>query len=232
MDLPKNKETYFRCLSHRTVIFIGDYTTRDWYYDISHRLKLNVTLANSKDVPDEAWQRHVRAEVPSKGIVFEWMPHEHPFYGKPGSMCINHKSVTYRLDLIGANIKALILLHWHLHISRCCDHVAFREHVKNAKAAIVRLLKRSPEAIIFIKGPHAHTFRKEREPTDYVKRFIEQVLYKEFINLQNNVIFLENWELSTSMENTEMHGTLEINNIMVHNFMSLACYRSAYFASL
>lgn len=156
-------------------------------------------------------------------MQMEWTAHEHPFSGSPGSPITNLKSVQHRLDRIGANSTDIVVINWLLHIVRCCDHDAFREHVQKAKVAIVSLLERSPEIQIFIKGTHSHTFVKEYMPLEYIRRFVEQVLYEEFLDLQDKVTYLEGWEITQAMESDNLHPSFAIVDIMVHNLMAFVC---------
>ncbi|OWF53766.1 NXPE family member 1-like [Mizuhopecten yessoensis] len=221
--IARRTKAYINCLAARSTIFVGDSTTRQWF---KHLVKiLGIDLENQAFAKNDSrgWQKHIRAKSKRYAIKMEWMPHEHPFAGTPGSAISNLKSVQYRLDRIGANRTDIVVIHWFLHIARSCDHNAFREHVRKAKSAIVRLLERSPNVQIFIKGTHSHTYKNEYMPLEYIRRFVEQVLYEEFINLQNKVTYLEGWELTEAMENDNVHPSFHIVDQMVHNFMAFAC---------
>ncbi|XP_033759510.1 NXPE family member 3-like [Pecten maximus] len=137
-----NAEKYRACLKNRQIISIGDSTTRQWFL----RLAAILGIQNSTGIPSNVvWQKFARAYNPTLGLDIEWQPHELPFHGTPGSDRKTIKSVANRLDRIPAKSTAIVIVHWYAHIARCCDHVALREHVRNAKVAMTRLLKRSPD---------------------------------------------------------------------------------------
>ncbi|XP_033736671.1 NXPE family member 4-like [Pecten maximus] len=221
--IAKRRETYIKCLASRTIIFVGDSTSRQWFKHLVHILDLKLDNSAFSKNESKIWQKYISARSKKFAIKMEWQPHEHPFSGTPGSSISNLKSVQYRLDKIGANRTDIVVINWFLHIARSCDHNAFRKHVRNAKLAIIRLLKRSPKVEIFIKGTHSHTYKNEFMPLEYIRRFVEQVLYEEFVDLQNKITYLEGWELTESLENDKVHPSFHIVDQMVHTFMAFAC---------
>ncbi|XP_069126123.1 NXPE family member 4-like [Argopecten irradians] len=221
--IARRKETYIKCLASRRTIFVGDSTSRQWFKHLVHILGLDLDNSDFAKNDSKSWQKYISARSKKYGIKMEWMPHEHPFAGTPGSSITNLKSVQYRLDRIGANSTDIVVINWLLHIARSCDHNAFREHVQKAKSAIVRLLQRSPKIEIFIKGTHSHTYKKEFMPLEYIRRFVEQVLYEEFADLQDKIRYLEGWELTEAMENDNVHPSFHIVDQMVRYFMAFAC---------
>ncbi|XP_033761162.1 NXPE family member 3-like [Pecten maximus] len=213
-------EKYRACLRDRQVISIGDSTTRQWFL----RLVTILGIQNSTGIPSYVkWHNFAHAFNHTLGLDIEWQPHELPFHGTPGSNRKNIKSVAYRLDRIPGKSTAIIIIHWYAHIARCCDHVALREHVRNAKTSIMRLLKRSPDVQIFIKGPHLITYHNAIKPYAYIGMFVEQVLREEFDNLSDRIIYLEQWDMSIAAENINIHPYDILDDISLNNLINFSC---------
>ncbi|XP_069104857.1 NXPE family member 4-like isoform X2 [Argopecten irradians] len=214
------KENYRTCLKNLTVISIGDSTTRQWFF----RLSSILGIRDSANIPEKGvWQKYAHAQSPRLGLDIEWQPHELPFHGTPGSDRKNIKSVSFRLDKIPAKSNAIVIIHWFAHIARCCDHIALREHVRAAKVSIVKLLKRSPDVQIFIKGPHLITFLNARKPYAYIGMFVEQVLLEEFKDLTDKIIYLDQWDMSVAKENVNIHPKTVLDDISLNNLINFAC---------
>lgn len=101
--------------------------------------------------------------------------------------------------------------------------MTFREHVRKAKEAVLRLLMRSREVQVFIKGPHLITYPNALKPYAYVGMFVEQILLEEFYNLTYRVIYLDQWDMSVAMENVDKHPNKLLDEISLNNLINLAC---------
>lgn len=220
-QLPRTVKAYTNCLRNRTVVFIGDSTTKLWFAMLTKLLNVTVRQGRPGETGDLVWHSYARAQSNPHDLHLEWMPHEHPFAGE--GMRRHIHSVSSRLKEIGPQSNAIIIIHWYLHFARFLDPNKFREHVQNAKAAIVELLKRSPDVYIFIKGPHAITFPPFLLPYDFIRRYMEEVLYEEFRDLQNSVYYLQFWDMTVGTVNKMSHPPGLVNTVMIHNFLSFAC---------
>lgn len=216
-------DTYIKCLKGRPLIFLGDSTIRYWFVWLTDYLNLKFQTGRWDEIKDKAWQKYAYAERKDLNLSIVWAPHELPFYGGESNIK-NLRSVGSRLDEIGSNSNAIIVLHWYLHIARS-PHTVYREHIRNARHAIDRLLKRSPGVEIFIKGPHAVTHPLNIEPHDYIKKYEEQILFEEFKDIQNRVIYLDEWDMTVGSENANVHPSRMTNLEMIHHLLSYTCFR-------
>ncbi|XP_021374096.1 NXPE family member 3-like [Mizuhopecten yessoensis] len=218
--IDRNRDNYRTCLKDRPVISIGDSTTRQWFFRLSKSLQIKYSEGFTNN---NAWQKFAHAYNTTLGLDLEWQPHELPFHGSPGSDRKNVKSVAYRLDIIPGNSTAIVIIHWYAHIARCCDHIALREHVRHAKAAIMRLLMRSPDVQVFIKGPHLITYPKDHKPYAYIGMFVEQILIEEFNDLLHRIIYLDQWDMSVATENVNIHPDPQLDDTSLNNLINFAC---------
>ena len=206
------------------LIFLGDSVGRQMYVHIVNFFKLYQVSGPKYDKPQKnstyPWQAPRKAELLTNGFRAEYKPHEHPFAGTPGSPKDMVRSVKFYLDQMTAKRKTIIVINWFLHIARCCSVDIFREHARNAIRGILNLLARVPEVKLFIKGPHAATYAGYLIPYDFVRRYIDQVLFEEFFHLQDRVIYLETWGVTLGAMETNVHPSEFTVKLMVHNLLS------------
>ena len=202
-------------------MFFGDSASRYWFVYLTEFMRLKFKLGRWDEIKDKAWQKYAYADHKRLNVSVTWAPHELPMYGGKTSVK-NIRSVANRLNSVPAGSKGIVLLHWYLHTARV-GPATYREHVVNARDAVSKLIKRAPEVSVFIKGPHAHLFKRNTSPHDYVRRFNEQILYEEFYELRDHVTFLDQWDITVSSENPWVHPSRSNNLMMVHHLLSHVC---------
>ncbi|XP_021376491.1 NXPE family member 2-like isoform X2 [Mizuhopecten yessoensis] len=221
-ELPRTPKDYFKCLEGRRLLILGDSTNRLWFANLMGFLGLTFTSGRWDEIKDKAWQKYAHAELKSRRISIDWAPHELPFYGTQGSLRYNIRSEGFRLDEIPANSSDIVVLHWYLHIARV-SHDIFREHVRNARQAVLRLVKRAPNVDIFIKGPHSLTYVDNLLPYNFIRQKEQQILFEEFSDLLNRVIYLDQWDATVANENVHVHPTVSNTVDMIHTMLSYIC---------
>ena len=210
----RTRAAYTKCLTNRSIYFLGDSTTRAW-------LTYLKSFLNLKEIKDAGGQ-NIRTERHDLNISLSWAPHEFPFYGSAKSNRFKIRSVASHLDEIPTNSKGVVVLHWYLHLGRA-SHNIYRQHIQNAKQSIKRLTERSPNIKIFIKGPHSVQYWYHIEPHDYVKKYQQQILYEEFQDFQEKIIYLDEWDMTVGIENVNIHPPVSVDREMVHTLMSYVC---------
>lgn len=217
----RTKQQYEQCLKDIPLLLIGDSTTRIFFVQVMNYLNLSFNTAGLNVLDGKSWQRNVHASAPERGLHIEWMPHEHPYASE--GFRRNMHSVSSRLSEIGSNREAIILIHWYLHFARYLTPELYRLHVKNAVVAIKHLIQRSPKVKVLLKGPHSHTYARTMVPYDVVRKYMEQIIYEEFKDIQESVYYINYWDMTLGIENVMPHPTDHINDIMIHNFLSFVC---------
>ncbi|XP_069128396.1 NXPE family member 3-like [Argopecten irradians] len=205
---------YLKCLKNHPVLMTGDSTTRNWFVPLARLLRLNITDGRL-EIKDKAL--HTFAEATTEGLYLSWAPHEIPFYSLEQNKD-NFRSVASRIDALPSNKSAIVILHWFGHLTRTTPQ-QYRDHVRSAKEAVLRLLERSPNSDIFIKGPHSFTYDIFLEPFDYISEVYKQILYEEFRDLHHSVYFIDQWDATVGNENVNIHPEYPFFNEMMLNFV-------------
>ncbi|XP_033733103.1 NXPE family member 3-like [Pecten maximus] len=216
-------ESYAKCLKNRPVLMTGDSTTRNWYVPLTKLLNLTISDGRN-EIKDKAWQKFAEAGNNNKSLSLYWTPHEIPFYGseRTEQNKNNFRSIASRIDDLPGQKRIILILHWYAHLARTTPQ-QYREHVTSAKHAVVRLLKRSPDSKILVKGPHSYTYNYFVEPFDYISRIYSQIIYEEFKDLQHKIYFIDQWDATIANENFDIHPKPALDPIMVNFAFSFIC---------
>lgn len=152
-----------------------------------------------------------------------WAPHNQPFYVGPYQALDTMRSVGNWLDRTPTDKPVVVIIHLYYHLSRTTLSV-YRAFVKDARAAIDRLLARAPDTTVFIQGPHSITFIDTREPLDYIRRCYEQIWFEEFKGIHDRVVYLDMWDITVGTESRDLHPSGKIMNDMTGTLLSYMCH--------
>ncbi|XP_069128395.1 NXPE family member 3-like [Argopecten irradians] len=209
---------YRKCLRNRPVLLTGDSTTRNWFTPLAQLLRLKIMIEQSQiHNLRRKWHTFSKAVNANSGISLYWSPHEFPFYSNE-QQTEYMRSVASRIDELPSNKSSIVILHWFAHLTRTTPK-RYRDHIRSSKKAVLRLLERSPNSDIFIKGPHSFTYEKFLEPFDYVSGVYKQILYEEFRDSHDKVYFIDQWDATVGNENENVHPTFPFFNEMMLNFL-------------
>ncbi|XP_060063209.1 NXPE family member 3-like [Ylistrum balloti] len=219
--MPWKRESYAKCLKDRPLLMTGDSTIRNWFQRIAELLKLTI-LVGKKEVTDKAWQKFSEAGNRTESLELYWAPHGIPFFSYEQNKK-NLRSAASRIDDLPGNKSVILVLHWFSHVART-NPQNYRELLRSAKQAIIRLLKRSPNSRVLIKGPHAFTYFMFLGPIDYLGMLYKQILYEEFKDLQRKVYYIDQWDATIGNENINNHPEYpSYNPMMINLLFSFIC---------
>ncbi|XP_060067795.1 NXPE family member 3-like [Ylistrum balloti] len=211
--------SYVSCLSGYHVLLIGDSNLRSWFKHIKTMLNMTITTRHL----NRKWYTTYEAENVKLNTSLALAVHANPFYG--GSTALpksSIQSVAWQIDRVRTTKNIAIVIHMYLHLARTVSE-EYRAHVKEAKRGIDRLLKRAPNAAVFVKGPHAVTAPAFQAPVDYIRQVQEQILHEEFKDIIDKVVFLNQWDMTAGSASVPIHPNKEILCSMVDLFISYLC---------
>lgn len=189
---------------------------RSWFRYLEKVLTLNNTFNN------HPWFGMLKAHRQDLNLSATWLAHGLPFYVGHISRREAWKSVAWHLDQIPPSGHVVVVIHLWAHFVRTVPD-EFRNHIRDIVNGIRRLLKRLPEAKVFIKGPHSFSYYGVPEPIDFIRKIQEQILTEEFDGLYDNVVYLNEWDMTVGNENRDVHPNDKTVADMVNTFMSFLC---------
>ncbi|CAG2203089.1 unnamed protein product [Mytilus edulis] len=214
---------YLACLRNREIYMVGDSTVREWLLSIVDILNLALSVKRTSDAL-KGYHQPIKAFSKNKrdNITVTWAAHEFPFFTYSRNATIHHfKPASYHLNVIRSK-NPIVVLHLYIHIGYAPLSV-YEEHVMNAKDAINKFLDRVPGAKIFIKGPHYFEHNNEGVPYDFVRFLQDKMIFKIFDNIKHKVVYLNEWDITVSSENKDMHPSYDLRKPMIHELLSYIC---------
>ncbi|OWF42773.1 NXPE family member 3 [Mizuhopecten yessoensis] len=219
LDHPVSR-SYVNCLRGCHVLLIGDSNLRSWFIHINHMLNMTITTEKI----NIKWYTTLEAENVKLNASLALAVHANPFYGGYNALPkTSVQSVAWQLDQVNTTRHIVVVIHMYLHLARTIPD-EYRAHVKEAKRGIDRLFKRAPNAAVFIKGPHGVTTSSFQAPVDFIRKIQEQILFEEFKNIIDKVVFLNQWDMTAGSASIPIHTNKDHLNNMVDLFLSYFCH--------
>ncbi|XP_059147842.1 NXPE family member 1-like [Physella acuta] len=205
-----------QCLQNMTVWIIGDSNGNRTYTGF-----LNITGCNDTS---GGWPRSSTCQIKSLGFKINAMSHEKPQFAN--LMRAHHLgSVPDVIDNITSTGKHIIFVHYYLHYIPAHMSVLYLR-MKALREAIERLLKRNPNVLCVVRGPHIATVDWSANHAvggdTLAPRFVD-VIKDRFKGLEHKVLYLDGWDMTVSIENEKFHPPIELTRETVNTILSYIC---------
>ena len=121
--------------------------------------------------------------------------------------------------------RPIVVVHYYLHVLGA-HLIVVHDRLVALKAACLRLWQRIPDAVVAFRGPHAvsigypynHTLGGDTQASLYYHLVVDV-----FHDIRDKVIFLDGWDMSVAIENTEVHPSNKIPQDMIDLLLSMVC---------
>ncbi|XP_059154469.1 NXPE family member 2-like [Physella acuta] len=205
-----------QCLQNTTVWIIGDSNGNRTYTGF-----LNITGCNDTS---GGWPRSSRCQIKNLGFKINAMSHEKPQFAN--LMRAHHiGSVPDVIDNITSTGKHIVFVHYYLHYIPAHMSVLYLR-MKALREAVERLLKRNPNVLCVVRGPHITTVDWSANHAvggdTLAPRFVD-VIKDRFRGLEHKVLYLDGWDMTVSIENAKFHPPIELTRETVNTILSYIC---------
>ena len=214
---------YRQCLSGKTIIFFGDSTVRQYVeytlFDI-----LGLSQKSLKDARGEERTYHSREWYESNGARVTYLKHAMPFHNPdlPPAGITSYATELSTLATSDINDTGLVLMfNYHVHL-QAYPLLAYRERVAKLVTSLRFFLERKPRAKIFIKSPHFCVW-DIRWYDHWLSTMYINILFEEFGDLMERVIYLDVWAISLAHNNVDLHPQGATFDSQIQQFMSYIC---------
>ena len=212
-------QSFVSCLKNSQVYVIGDSNSYRMYDYLVSRTSSRTTVSGS-------WPHKAEAANKQWNVTVKFLPHDYPlFLGQRWTPLRRYGSVENIIDGIPSTGRHLVILHYYVHLTAFHLSVA-RSRLEAAAMAISRLLARNPEARVAFRGPHVTSYEWEINHSiggDALGKHYLEIISTAFTNLKDRVVFLDGWEMTTALENQELHPHNTVPHHMVMQFLSFLC---------
>ncbi|CAL1532344.1 unnamed protein product [Lymnaea stagnalis] len=212
------------CLQNTTIRVIGDSNGVRLFRQLKSASQCVTTQRGGW--PDQETCTNV-----NKDITVVFTPHEYPLYLAVGwTKKLPYGGVAKQIDALPSAGRVLLVVHYYLHV--VVSHLAVtRVRLAALRDAIDRLLKRNPYAMVAFRGPHVTSYDWDNNHTlggDVLGGFYLNMLKEVFSNLKAKVVFLDGWEMTSSIENELYHPTDHVPREMIRTLLSFRCKENGH----
>ncbi|XP_033111403.1 NXPE family member 3-like [Anneissia japonica] len=185
-----------KLLTNKRFYFYGDSTLRQWF----EYFAASISDASIVQAAPGATLKTgpLRATSKKYNLTFMYRHHAFPIRTTP----IFVKNVAYaanEIDNISADENTIICLCFFAHFTPTELHV-YRRRLETTKASLLRLYKRSPETLVFLKTPNTNTYAGAVTSVDYgdwVSLMLDKELRKVMAEIPNLTI-IDVWDMTTN----------------------------------
>ncbi|MEW8542234.1 MAG: hypothetical protein AB2693_01760 [Candidatus Thiodiazotropha sp.] len=211
------KISYRECLRNKRLLIFGDSTTRAWY----SYLMENISCIRTTEIWwKEKWHKHSVCEIKKFNFTMEWLPHAQPFF--PGKIWESYTYTTHpiatRIHGLPDNANVILIIYVYMHFINY-HHSIFQERMRAISNSVKSLLQRNKLAKILIKGPHTFTGIL----TSFFESLYRDILGEEFEELYDNVVFMEQAEMTIAKNNAYAHPAQDIVQAAVNQMFAYIC---------
>ncbi|XP_067660600.1 uncharacterized protein [Haliotis asinina] len=219
--IPADPQIYRKCLKNRRLWIHGDSTSRAWFVNLNKRLGLKLV---TEEWDNSKWHKQAVTMDKTWNITLLFVPHEYPFFHgfRFDKLSYNRATHAY-LDAIPSTSRDIFLIHIYLHFHSFPPEV-FRTHIQRIARSVKSLVTRAPGVKVAIRGTHAFKGRKRIGFLDDCWMFVYDMIQRDaFKGLENNVLFLNNVDLTVATENDDQHPNSLVVDSLINHFMGSVC---------
>jgi hypothetical protein len=207
------------CLTNTSVWSFGDSNGVRLYNIISAKIFPN-------DSSHSEWPSRLVKSDNSNRITLTFTPPEYPLYmGSKWKPRIRYGGVAKQIDSIPSTGKHIVTIHYYLHTAYYHLSVVVTR-LTALHDAIQRLLKRNPNILVGIRGPHVFYVDPNLNHAiggDNLGIYLLKMIQDIFDDLKDKVVFLDGWDMTLSSENHKYHPNDNIPAEMIKTLLAFKC---------
>ncbi|KAH0623360.1 hypothetical protein JD844_031611 [Phrynosoma platyrhinos] len=205
------------CLKGKLIYFMGDSTLRQWMEILTKR----VTTLEYLDIsPKEKLQKLLAVDL-ARHIQIQSKKHGHPYVGTYGYTVKDHSYMAREIDSVAGDRDTTIVISLGQHF-RPFPIQLFVQRVINIRRAIQRLLLRSPDTRVVIKGENIREMEVDQERFGDIQGYPQSVALKEVFR-DLNVAFIDAWDITVAYNTMKVHPPDHVVWEEVNMFLSYIC---------
>ncbi|CAI5795384.1 Uncharacterized protein PODLI_1B033521 [Podarcis lilfordi] len=205
------------CLKQKIIYLLGDSTVRQWMEYLTKRVN---TLKYLKRYAIGKPDRLVAVDM-ARNIQINWKKHAHPFVGSSEYTVKDHSYVAWDIDLVAGGRDTAVVISLGQHFRPFPIELFIRRMI-NIRAAIQRLLLRSPDTKVIIKAENTREIDIDQE------RFGDFHGYAQYLALKDifrdlKVGFIDAWDMTVAYGTNLVHPPDHVVGSQIDMFLSYIC---------
>nr|XP_039273909.1 NXPE family member 3-like isoform X1 [Styela clava] len=214
---PFDEDKFANCLQNHEIILTGDSTMKQWYrYLISAFGAETYGLGGT----DSSWAERRIGHQRKNNITLRFFPHGPPSH-HPGLSEVR-PYISDTLDEIPSDRDNIIFIFSiGLHMNLFHPDI-YLQRIRNIRASVENLHRRSPNIKIFVRELHAHSQSTILCPSDWFSYRYNVLLRQVFENV-DGVTYLPFWDMSAVYNNRPYHPGARLLKLQLGLLQSFVC---------
>ncbi|XP_066495796.1 NXPE family member 4-like isoform X2 [Tiliqua scincoides] len=205
------------CLKGKLVYFLGDSTVRQWIEHLTHRMK---TLRYF-DTHGIGKVQNLLAVDLARNILVQWKSHGHPIITTHSYMMKDHSYIPREIDNVAGDRDTAVVISLGQHF-RPFPIEFFIRRVLNIRAAIERLLLRSPDTRVIIKVENIREMYIDHERFGDFHGYAQSLVVKDVFR-DLHVDFINTWDMTIAYASNNVHPPGHVVGNQVNMLLNYIC---------
>ncbi|XP_060107632.1 NXPE family member 4-like [Heteronotia binoei] len=205
------------CLKRKLIYFMGDSTVRQWIEYLTKK----VNTLKLFELHESGKLKNLYAVDLDRNIWIQWKKHGHPIITVIDYSVKDHRYVPRDLDQVAGDRDTAVVISLGQHF-RPFPMELFLRRMLNVRAAVRRLLLRSPHTRVVLKAENI------REMSADPERFADIHGYTQYLALRDifrdlRVGFVDAWDMSIAFGVNSVHPQEAVVENQIHMFLTYIC---------
>ena len=211
------------CLTNTTLLYIGDSNLLTYFYTLLPRIECQEPKEKRMH-----WHKPRLCTRPDINLKMTWHIHGLPYHDTPDHWSPRSDSRLHDvINSVPDSGRYIVVVHLYTHYSAHHYKVVY-DRLQSVRLATESLLRRNPDALVVIKGPHVETaeVKSEMKPIhlgDMAGPLVRQMMVKVFQGLHDKVLYLDLWDMSIAAENKDIHPADFVKHAMIDYLLDHIC---------
>ncbi|KAJ7304989.1 hypothetical protein JRQ81_010729 [Phrynocephalus forsythii] len=205
------------CLKGKLLYLLGDSTGRQWFEYLTRR----VTSLRNVDSHGSGKHRNLIAVDLARNIQIQWKKHHHPLVTASEYSVTDHNYIAQEIDSMagGKDMAVVIAIGQHF---RPFPIELFLRRAINVRSALQRLLLRSPDTKVVLKGENIRELDVDQERFSDFHGYVQYLAAKEiFQDLKG--VFIDAWDMTVAYGTNNVHPPDHVVWNEINMFFNYIC---------
>ncbi|XP_062821370.1 NXPE family member 4-like [Anolis carolinensis] len=205
------------CLKGKQIYLMGDSTARQWIEYFTRKAPTFQYL----DTHGFGKHRNLVALDLARNIQLQWNKHNHPLVTGNDYTTTDHSYVAREIDRLAGDANTALVLALGQHFRPFPIQLFIRRMV-NIREAIRRLLLRSPQTKVVIKGENTRDFYSDVERFGDFYGFAQNLVLRDIFK-GLDVAFIDAWDMTIAYGSNQIHPPDDVIWSQIRIFFHYVC---------
>ncbi|XP_077775893.1 NXPE family member 1-like isoform X1 [Podarcis muralis] len=213
----RNLKRIKSCLKRKIIYLLGDSTLRQWMRYITDKIQSFQYF----DLHGTGKQKNMMALDMKRNSQIQWKKHNHPFVTVFEYMTADHSYIAREIDNVAGDGDTVVAVSLGHHFRPFPIELFIRRMI-NIRAAIQRLLVRSPDTKVIIKAENTREMSIDQERFGNFHGYAQYLVLKDIFR-DLKVGFIDAWDMAIAYGTNLLHPPDHVVGSQIDMFLSYIC---------